>query len=47
MFLTEDWNISRLWQELGGKVYVHAPSRFRHFGLHGYEGSFAESFGLA
>lgn len=45
-FLTEDWNICRLWQEIGGKVYVHTPSRFKHYGTHGFEGSFAESFGL-
>lgn len=46
MFLSEDWNLSRLWQELGGKVYVHAPSRFKHYGTYGFEGSFEEGFGL-
>lgn len=46
MFLSEDYNLCRLWRELDGKVYVHAPSTFRHWGLFGYRADFANAFGL-
>lgn len=43
---SEDYNFCRLWQGLGGKVHVYAPARFRHYGLHGFEGSFLEQYGM-
>jgi hypothetical protein len=46
VFATEDYHFCRLWQQLGGKVYVHVPSTFRHYGLHGFEGSFEAQWGL-
>lgn len=45
-FETEDWMFCRLWQDMGGKVYVHVPSTFRHWGTFGFRGSFAEQHGL-
>jgi hypothetical protein len=46
-FDTEDYYFCRLWQSSGGSVYVHVPATFRHYGTYGYEGSFAEQYGLA
>jgi hypothetical protein len=46
VFATEDYHFCRLWQQLGGKVFVHVPSTFRHYGLHGFEGSFERQWGL-
>lgn len=43
---SEDWYFCRLWQELGGKVYIHVPSKFRHWGLHPYTGSFESQWGM-
>lgn len=44
--LSEDYAICRLWQRLGEKVYVYLPARFKHWGLHGFEGSLEEHFGM-
>lgn len=45
-YLSEDYMFCRRWQELGGKVYIHVPSTYRHWGTHGYGGSFVEQYGL-
>ncbi len=45
-YQSEDFMFCHLWQQLGGKVYVHVPSTFRHYGLHGYEANLAEQLGL-
>lgn len=47
IYQSEDYLFCRLWQSHGGKVYVYAPARFRHWGEHGFEGSFLEQHGLA
>lgn len=44
---SEDYMFCRLWQALGGKVYVYTPATFRHYGTHGYEASFLEQYELA
>jgi hypothetical protein len=46
VFLTEDYNFCRLWQETGGKVYVDVAATFRHWGLHGYTGSLGQQYGF-
>jgi hypothetical protein len=46
IYQSEDYLFCTIWQELGGKVYVYAPARFRHWGEYGYEGSFLEQHGL-
>ncbi len=43
---SEDYHLCKLWQNLGEKVYVYAPAKFRHFGLYGHEGSFLEQYGM-
>ncbi len=43
---SEDYHLCRLWQNLGEKVYVYAPAKFKHYGLHGHEGSFLEQYGM-
>jgi hypothetical protein len=45
-YQSEDFMFCRLWQQLGGKVYIHVPSTFRHYGTHGFEGSLVEQLGL-
>lgn len=47
VYQSEDYMFCHLWQQLGGKVYVYAPARFRHWGEHGFEASFIEQYGLA
>jgi hypothetical protein len=47
IYQSEDYYFCRLWQRLGGKVYVYAPARFKHYGEHGYEGSFMAQHGLS
>lgn len=46
VYLSEDYLFCRAWQSMGGKVYVYAPARFRHWGEHGFEASFLEQYGL-
>ncbi len=46
VYQSEDFMFCRHWQQLGGKVYVYVPAAFRHYGTHGYEGSFVEQYGL-
>jgi len=46
-FQTEDYFFCRLWQLMGGAVYVFVPATFRHWGLHGYEASFVDQWGLS
>jgi hypothetical protein len=46
VYRSEDYMFCHLWQKLGGKVYVHLPSTFRHYGLYGFEGSLLEQLGL-
>ncbi len=46
VYQSEDYMFCHLWRKLGGKVYVHLPSTFRHYGLHGFEGSILEQLGL-
>jgi hypothetical protein len=46
IYQSEDYMFCRHWQALGGKVYVHVPSTFRHYGLHGFEGSLMAQLGL-
>jgi hypothetical protein len=40
IYQSEDYMFCRRWQAIGGKVYVYIPATFRHWGDHGYEGSF-------
>ncbi len=47
VYQSEDYMFCHLWQEAGGKVYVHLPSAFRHYGTHGFEASIMEQLGLA
>jgi hypothetical protein len=47
VYQSEDYYFCRLWQMHGGKVYVYAPARFRHWGEHGFEGGFLQQHGLA
>ena len=46
VYLSEDYRFCRLWQELGGTVYVYVPAKFRHWGHHGYEASLENQLGL-
>lgn len=46
VYQSEDFMFCRHWQALGGRVYVYVPATFKHWGEYGYEGSFAEHFGL-
>jgi hypothetical protein len=43
---SEDFMFCKRWQALGGKVYVHVPSTFRHWGTYGYNATLAEQLGL-
>lgn len=45
-FETEDWFFCRLVQDMGKKVHIFIPAKFKHWGLHGYEGSFEHQWGL-
>jgi hypothetical protein len=46
VYQSEDFMFCRLWQGMGEKVYVYVPATFRHWGEHGYEGSFEQQYGL-
>lgn len=41
-WLSEDWMLCRLWQELGGKVFADTEIKLRHFGSLLYPPSIAE-----
>lgn len=43
---SEDFMFCHRWQALGGKVYVDVMATFRHYGIHGYEGSLLGQYGL-
>jgi hypothetical protein len=45
-YLSEDYSFCRYVQALGEKVHVYVPATFRHWGVHGFEGSFEQWFGL-
>jgi hypothetical protein len=45
-YLSEDYQLCRLWQRSGGKVYVYVPAKFRHWGVYGYEGSIEQQWGF-
>jgi len=47
VYQSEDYNFSRYWQGIGGKVYVYTPATFQHWGEHGFEASFEKQYGLA
>lgn len=46
VYLSEDFSFCRYVQALGEKVYVYVPATFRHYGVHGFEGSFETWYGL-
>lgn len=46
VYQSEDFMFCHHWQTHGGSVYVYVPGRFRHWGEHGYEGTFAKQYGL-
>lgn len=46
VYQSEDYYFCRLWQAHEGKVYVDVNARFRHWGEHGFEASFAGQYGL-
>lgn len=46
VYQSEDYMFCHLWQNLGGKVHVYVPARFRHWGEHGYEASIEQQYGL-
>lgn len=46
VYQSEDYMFCHLWQQLGGQVFVYAPARFRHWGEHGFEGSFEGQYEL-
>ncbi len=46
VYRSEDYMFCHLWRQLGGKVYVHLESTFRHYGTHGFEASIMEQLGL-
>ncbi len=46
LYRSEDYYFCHLWRQDGGKVYVYEPARFRHYGVHGFEGSLRQQFGL-
>ena len=46
LYRSEDYYFCHLWRELGGTVHIYEPARFRHYGLHGFEGSLREQYGL-
>ncbi len=47
VYRSEDYMFCHLWRQLGGKVYVHLASTFRHYGTHGFEASIMEQLGLS
>ncbi|MEN8282544.1 hypothetical protein [Acinetobacter gerneri] len=42
-YLSEDYYFCRLWENMGGKVYVDALSNLTHQGTKVYSGNFAQS----
>ena len=46
VYQSEDFMFCHRWQQLGQRVYVYIPGRFRHWGETGFEGSFTEQYGL-
>ena len=42
-YLSEDYTFCRLWQQIGGQVYIDAQSNLTHQGAKIYRGSFADS----
>jgi hypothetical protein len=46
IYQSEHYLFCRYWQNMGGKVRVYAPARFRHWGEHGFEGNFLAEHGL-
>ena len=42
-YLSEDYTFCRLWQQIGGEVYVDVQSNLTHQGAKVYRGAFAES----
>lgn len=42
-YLSEDFSFCRLWNQLGGKIYVDARSNLTHMGNKIYQGPFAQS----
>lgn len=46
VYRSEDYYFCHLWRSLGEQVYVYEPARFRHWGLHGFEGSLRKQFQL-
>lgn len=39
----EDYRFCMRWRDMGGDVYADTPLRFRHFGMKGWEGCYAET----
>jgi len=39
IYESEDWGFSSIWQEVGGKVYIHPEVNVKHIGWHTYEGN--------
>ncbi|MEG0344122.1 MAG: hypothetical protein RR633_18205 [Acinetobacter sp.] len=42
-YLSEDYGFCRLWEKLGGKIYIDATSNLTHQGMKIYQGNFAKS----
>ena len=42
-YLSEDYTFCRLWQQIGGEVYVDVQSNLTHQGAKIYRGAFADS----
>lgn len=47
VYESEDYRFCRLWQALGGKVYVYIPAEFAHHGEYAYRGAFTKWFGFS
>ncbi len=45
-YLSEDYLMCHLWQDMGGIVCVYIEAEFRHWGMHGFEGSLKKQYGL-
>ncbi len=42
-YLSEDYGFCRLWEGIGGKIYIDAKSNLTHQGMKIYQGDFAKS----